>query len=40
MLFRSVPGLPAKAMNLVSLYAPRTVLVPIMGNFYNKMSGR
>ncbi len=37
---RVVPGLPAKAMNLVSLYAPRTVLAPIMGNFYNMMSGR
>jgi len=37
---RVVPGLPAKAMNLVSLYAPRTVLVPIMGNLYQKMSGR
>jgi len=37
---RVVPGFPAKAMNLVSLYAPRRVLIPIMGNFYKKMSGR
>lgn len=37
---RVVPGLPAKAMNLVSLYGPRSILVPIMGNFYKKMSGR
>ena len=37
---RVVPGFPAKAMNLVSLYAPRGVLIPIMGNFYKKMSGR
>lgn len=37
---RVVPGIPAKAMSAVSLYTPRTVMTPIMGNFYRKLSGR
>jgi mycolic acid reductase len=36
---RVVPGLPAKAMSLVSTYLPRAVLAPIVGNVYKKLGG-
>ena len=37
---RVVPGLPAKAMSVISQYAPRAIMAPIVGNFYKKLSGR
>ena len=36
---RVVPGIPAKAMSLVSQYAPRALLAPIVGNVYKKLAG-
>jgi uncharacterized protein len=37
---RVVPGIPAKAMSIVSQYAPRRVMAPVMGSFYQKLGGR
>jgi short-subunit dehydrogenase len=36
---RVVPGLTSKAMSVASGYAPRAVVAPIVGAFYNKLGG-
>jgi short-subunit dehydrogenase len=36
---RIVPGLTSKAMSVVSQYAPRAVVAPIVGSFYKKLGG-
>ena len=36
---RVVPGLSAKGMSMVSQYAPRALLAPIVGNVYKKLGG-
>lgn len=36
---RVIPGLPAKGMSMISQYAPRALLAPIVGNVYKKLGG-
>ena len=37
---RVVPGLPAKAMSVLSQYAPRAIMAPIVGTLHKKLGGR
>jgi short-subunit dehydrogenase len=36
---RVVPGLSSKVMSVVSQYAPRAIVAPIVGGFYKKLGG-